>query len=161
MEFWRQSWATSVEKFSSRSWIRSGVISCAPHTSFIEINDSIVKSEHYELVRGSDPPLVYTGHTTADDVCRAPTRLLLLNVILAAGVWKTWTKLSIISQGATNKTLRGLDGRRTARATSSTLEHGSTYSLRRFHLHSCDPVRNEEGWSWVVSISGSKINRVW
>ena len=33
------------EKFSSRSWIRRGVISCSPHTSFDEINDSVVNSE--------------------------------------------------------------------------------------------------------------------
>ena len=39
--------------------MRRGVISCAPHTSFDEINDSVVNSERGELVRGSDPPLVY------------------------------------------------------------------------------------------------------
>ena len=34
-----------LEKFSSRSGIRRGVISCSPHTSFDEINDSVVNSE--------------------------------------------------------------------------------------------------------------------
>ena len=39
-----------LEKFSSRSWIRGGEISCAPHTSFDEINDVVVRSERGELV---------------------------------------------------------------------------------------------------------------
>ena len=33
------------EKFSSRSWIRRGAITCSPHTSFDEINDSVVNSD--------------------------------------------------------------------------------------------------------------------
>ena len=33
-----------LEKFSSRSWIKCGVISCSPHTSFDEIDDSVVNS---------------------------------------------------------------------------------------------------------------------
>ena len=37
-------------------------MSCAPHTSLGEINDSVVKSERGELVGGSDPPLVYRRH---------------------------------------------------------------------------------------------------
>ena len=45
------------KKFSSKSWIRRGEISCSPHTSFDEINDSVVNYERGELVRGSDPPL--------------------------------------------------------------------------------------------------------
>ena len=44
------------ENFTSRSWIRRGAISCSPHTSFDEIDDSVVNSERGELVRGSDPP---------------------------------------------------------------------------------------------------------
>ena len=48
-----------LEKFSIKSWIRTGVVSCAPHTSFDEINDSIVKSERGELVMGANPPLAY------------------------------------------------------------------------------------------------------
>ena len=32
------------EKFPSRPWIRRGAISCFPHTSFDEINDSVVNS---------------------------------------------------------------------------------------------------------------------
>ena len=69
------------EKFSSRSWSRGAAISCAPHTLFDEIDDSVVKSEHDELVRGPDPPLVYSSaHTTSGDVLQAPTRLVL-NII--------------------------------------------------------------------------------
>ena len=65
-----------LEKFSSRSWIRRVVISCSPHTSFDEINDRVVNSERGEFVRGSDPPLVYSAHSTAGDLCRAPIRLV-------------------------------------------------------------------------------------
>ena len=60
-----------------RNWIRRGVISCAPHTLFDEINASVVKSKRGELVTGSDPPLVYSAHSTVGDVWRAPIRLLL------------------------------------------------------------------------------------
>ena len=74
-----------LEKFSSKSSIRRGVISCAPHTSFDEINDSVVNSECGELVRGSDPPLVYSVHSTAGDLWRAPVRFLL-KTHWAAGV---------------------------------------------------------------------------
>ena len=73
------------EKFSSRSWIRRGAISYCPHTSFDEINDSVVDSERGELVRGSDPPLVYNAHSTAGDLWRGPIRLLV-KTHSAAGV---------------------------------------------------------------------------
>ena len=66
-----------LEIFSSKSWIRRGVISCAPHTSFDKMDHSVVNSECGELVRGSDPPLVYGAHSTAGDLWRAPIRLLL------------------------------------------------------------------------------------
>ena len=64
-----------LEEFSSRSWIRRGMISCSPHTSFGEINDSVVNSERAELVRG-DPPLVHSAHFTGGGLWRAPIRLL-------------------------------------------------------------------------------------
>ena len=67
------------------------MLSCAPHSSFNEINDGFVKSERGELVSGSEPSLVYSAHTTAGVVWRAPTRLLL-KLHLAAGVWKTEAK---------------------------------------------------------------------
>ena len=59
--------------------------SCSPQTSFDEIGDSVVNSERGELVRGTDPPLVYGAHSTAGDLWRAPIRLLL-KTHLAAGV---------------------------------------------------------------------------
>ena len=65
------------EKSSSRSWIRCGAMYCSPHTSFDEIIDSVVNSERGELVRGSDPPLVHSAHSTAGNLMRASTRLLL------------------------------------------------------------------------------------
>ena len=73
------------EKFSSRSWIRRGVISYSSHTSLDEINDSVVNSELGELVRRSDPSLVYSAHSTAGDLWRAPITLLL-KTHLGAGV---------------------------------------------------------------------------
>ena len=73
------------KKFSSKSWIRRGEISCSPHTSCEEINVSIVNSERGEVVRGSDPALVYNAHSTAGDLWRAPIRPLL-KTHLAAGV---------------------------------------------------------------------------
>ena len=74
-----------LKNFSSKSWIKRGVVSCAPRTSFDEINDTVVKSKRVELVRGSDPPMVYNTHSTVGHVWRAPTRLLL-KTRLAAGV---------------------------------------------------------------------------
>ena len=49
------------------------MISCAPHISCNEINDSVVQSERGGLVGGPDPPLAYSAHTTAGDVGRTPT----------------------------------------------------------------------------------------
>ena len=74
-----------LETFSSRSWIRRGAIVCSTH--FVRRNnDRVVKnSERDELVRGSDPPLVYSAHSTAGDLWRVPIRLLL-KTHLAAGV---------------------------------------------------------------------------
>ena len=81
---------SQADLFSRRSWIKLGVISCAPHTPFDEIN-SVVKSERDELVSGFDTPLVYSAHSTTGDVWRAPIRLLF-KTPLAADVWKTETK---------------------------------------------------------------------
>ena len=68
-------------------------MSCLPHASFDEINDTVVNPERGELVRGSDPPLVYSAHgelvkgsnpplmhsahSTTGDMWRAPIWLLL------------------------------------------------------------------------------------
>ena len=46
-----------LRKLSSRSRIGRGLISCAPHTSFDETNDSVVKSERGVLARGFDSTL--------------------------------------------------------------------------------------------------------
>ena len=78
------------QNFSSRSWTRSGEISCRPHTSLDEINNSVVRSERGALVRVSNPPLVYSADTTAGEVWHALTRLLL-KTHLAAGVSKAET----------------------------------------------------------------------
>ena len=98
------------ENSSIRPWIRRGAISCSPHTSFDGFNDSVVKSKRGNLVRGSDPLLGYNAHSTAGDLWRAPIRLLL-GTHLAAGVQKTETKLSIVSQRVKTLILRGSDGR--------------------------------------------------
>ena len=95
-------------KFSSRLRTRSGENSCAPHTSYGEVNDSVVKSERG--VRGSDPPLVHSPHTTAGDVWPTRTRLLL-DIHFAVGVWKTQTRtLDCLPAGKKNN-LSGLDER--------------------------------------------------
>ena len=97
-----------LEKFSSRSWIRRGVTSCSPHTSFDKVNDSVVNSERGELVRG-----------TTGAWCRA----LTVRGVICGGrrsgfcqkhIWrlvcrKLRQKLSIVSQQAKNRSLRGCD----------------------------------------------------
>ena len=98
------------QKFSSRSWIRRGAISCSPHTSFDEIIDSVVNSERGELVRCFDPPLVYSAHSTAGDFWRAPIRLLL-KTHLVAGVFKTETKTLYRLPTDQNRILKGCDGK--------------------------------------------------
>ena len=75
-----------------RSWIKCGLFfSCSPHTSFDEINYSVVKYERGKFGTSSDPPLVYSAHSTAGDLWRAPIRHLL-QTHLAAGVKKIETK---------------------------------------------------------------------
>ena len=96
-----------LKKFSSTSWTRSDVFSCAPRISFGEIIDSVVRCARGELVRGSDPPLVYSACTAAGDVWRAPTRLLLIR--LAAGVWKTEAQTLYFSQRAKRRFCREFD----------------------------------------------------
>ena len=97
-------------KFSSRSWIRRGAIWCSPRTSYDEINDSVINSERGELVRGSDPPLVHSTHSTAGDLWRAPIRLLL-KTHLVAGVKKTETKTLHRLPTGEKQNLRGCGGR--------------------------------------------------
>ena len=101
------------QAFSSRSWIRRGVISCSLHTLFYEINDSVVNSERGELVRGysgSDPPLVYSAQSTAGDMWQAPIRLPL-QTPLAAGVEKAETKPLYRLPTGSKQFLKGFDGR--------------------------------------------------
>ena len=99
-----------LEKLSSRSWIRLDVISCSPHTSFDEVNDSVMNSERSEIVRGSDPPLVYSAHSMANDLWRAPIRLLLKHIGRLV-CRKPRQKNPILSQRAKNRILRPCDGR--------------------------------------------------
>ena len=67
--------------FSRRSWPKIGLRNSQAdlgldaaqfgvvHTLlFDEINDSVVNSERGELVRGSNPPLVHSAHSTAGDL---------------------------------------------------------------------------------------------
>ena len=58
-----------LEKLSCKFWIRLGVFSCAPHTSFDEINDSAVNFDCGELVGGSDLPWC-TVLTLRPVICR-------------------------------------------------------------------------------------------
>ena len=97
------------------------------HFALDEINDTVVRSERGELAGGSDTPFVYRAHTTAGDMWRTPTRLLL-KLHFAAGVWQTETKTWIVFQRAKIEIWECLsEDHRTTRATSrAALEHGST-----------------------------------
>ena len=86
------------------------MVSCAPPASFDEINNSDVKAERGELVRVSDPPLVYSAHTTGGDVTGADQA----SVKKTFGGWcadNRDEKLSIVSRRAKNRFLRGFNTR--------------------------------------------------
>ena len=147
--------------FPSRCWIRRGEKRNHPHTSLDEINDSVVRSERGELVRGSDPPLVYSAHTTAGDEWRAPNRPLQ-KMHLAAGVCGKQRQNSQSSPNrAKNRILRVFEGR--PQDNAGNLSHPSAWintnssALSPTLMWPC--VRSEESWSWVVSISRSKVHR--
>ena len=119
-----------------------------------------MNSERGELVRSSDPPLVYSAHSTAGDLWRAPIRPLLQTI----GCWcvENWDKNSPSSpHGRKTEFWEDVtEEHRTTQATSHALGHGLRWTLQRCHLHSCDLVRIEEKWPWVVSTSRSKVNCV-
>ena len=67
----RRSWGNTCFKILEQILdLKRQAFACA---SFDEINDSVVKSERSELVRGSDSLLAYSAQRTAGDVWRAPT----------------------------------------------------------------------------------------
>ena len=115
-----------LEKFSSRCWIRRGVISCSPHTSFDEINHSVVNSERGELVRGSAPRLVYKrslyGRWFVAGADQATVKITF-------GGWgvENWDKtfLSPLDRRRTEFWEDVTEGHRTTQATSHALGHGS------------------------------------
>ena len=65
-----------------------------PHTSPDEINDSAVRSERGELVRGSDPPLVYSSTvlTLSPVICSGRRPGCCSKNTWRLVVWKTETK---------------------------------------------------------------------
>ena len=117
-------------------------------------------SERGELVRGSDSPLVYSAHSTADDVWRAPIRLVL-KTHLAAGVQKTSTKT--LDRLPTSKQLQFhadfTEDHMTTQATSHALDTNQ-HELFSLSPTLTRPCPERRGVMWVVSISRSKVNRV-
>ena len=94
-------------------------------------------SERGALVRGSDSPSGHTVHNTAGDTWRAPARHLIPKT---CGRWcgeHTTRKDRPLYDGQQYPFFSGLgEERRTPRATSRPLDHGSTWYLRGRHQHS-------------------------
>ena len=107
-----------------------------------------------ELIRGSDPPLVYSAHSMVGDVWRVPIRLLL-KTHLAAGVYKNWDKNSMVSKGAKHRILSGFEGRphENTQATSHALGHRHQDELSSALSPTLlwNLAQNEEEWSCGLS----------
>ena len=107
--------------------VRSGEIPSPGQTSSIDkSNDCAMKSERGALVKGSDPPSGHSVDKTTGDRWRAPARRLI-QTHLGAAVQKTGNKNSrSLSDGKTCLFSDLGEERRTPRATSRPLDHGST-----------------------------------
>ena len=126
------------KEFLGRSWAKIGLRRTQPNvkskrrdseasTDIDKTNDCAMKSERGALVKGSDPPSGHSVHKTTGDTWRAPARRLI-HTHLGAAVKENrrqkfpiplrWQKIGLFS---------GLgEERRTPRATSRPLDHGST-----------------------------------
>ena len=110
-----------------------------------------MKSERGAFVRGSDPPSGHSVHNTASDTVagagqasdtKTVGRWCVENRRRKIWILLRWQKISIFS---------GLrEERRTPRATSRPLDHGSTWYLRGRYLWPC-PTRSvlAVGWFYV------------
>ena len=107
-------------------FIRSGEIPSPRQTSIDKTNDCAMKSERGALVRDSDPPSGHCVHKTTGDRWRAPARRLI-QTHSGAAVQKTGDKTSRFLRWQKIGFFSGLgEERRTPRATSRPLDHGST-----------------------------------
>ena len=110
-----------------------------------------MKSERGALVRGSDPPSGHSVHKTTGDRWWVPARCLI-QTHLGAAVYQQATKVLDVSLIAKNSLFSSLgEERRTRRATSRPLHHGSTWYLRGLYLYSMalpDTNRVDRGFPW-------------
>ena len=116
--------------------VRSGEIPSPQRTSIDKTNDCVMNSARGALGRAFDPPSGHSVHNTAGDTWRAPARRLIQKH-LPTGVPKTDDKNLDPSPMVKKWTFfRFGRERRTPRATSRLLDHGSTWYFRGRHLHS-------------------------
>ena len=114
------------ENTPAKCLFRRGEIPSPRQTSIDQTNECIMKSEWGALFRGSDPPSGRSVHNTAGDTWRAPARRLIQKH-LPTGVPKTDDKNLDPSPMVKKWTFfRFGRERRTPRATSRLLDHGST-----------------------------------
>ena len=114
------------ENTPAKCLFRRGEIPSPRQTSIDQTNECIMKSEWGALFRGSDPPSGRSVHNTAGDTWRAPARRLI-QTHWALMCRKQRTKILDPSPMPKNRPSSGLgEERRTPRATSRPLDHGST-----------------------------------
>ena len=109
---------------------------------------------------------MYSANTTAGDVRRAPTRVLL-NIHLAADVWKTETKtLNRLQRGKKKSVLMsGFDGRpqdniTNIHLTPKGMDADELFSAVTYtHVTLSGTMRSDR--ALVVFIPRSKVNRGW
>ena len=109
-------------------FVRSGEILSPGQTSIDKTNDCAMKSERGAPVRGSDPPSGHSSvHKTTGEKWRAPARRLIQTHFGRCCVENRRQKFSIPLRWQKIGLFSGLgEERRTPRATSRPLDHGST-----------------------------------
>ena len=122
-----------------------------------------MKSERGAFVRGFDSPSGYSVHKMAGDTWRAPARCPIQRHLFGRCCMENrrQKKLDPSSMAKNILFFSGFgEERRTPRATSRPLDHGSTWYLRGRHLHTFTGLaRHEAGWPWVDSMLRSKAYR--
>ena len=107
--------------------IRSGEIPSPRQTSIDKTNDCAMKSERGELVRGSDPPSGHSVHKTTGNIyVTGAGQTSDINTFGRSCVENRRQKFSIPLRWQKIDLFSGLgEERRTPRATSRPLDHGS------------------------------------
>ena len=136
--FLGRCWAKiGLRKAQPSVWFQSREIPSPRQTSIDKTNDCVTKSERGALVRGSDPPSGHSVHNTAGGVWRAPARRLIQNTFGRWCVESRRLKFSIPFRWQKMNFFSGFKKvRRTPRAISRLLDHGSAWYFRGRHLHS-------------------------